>query len=317
MTSLTESIIQLRGSIGRGFNWQLFLQDNVTGSWWQMIWVAALTLYTAYYTVGQIQSLPITTILILVVWIVGIVLVAVGALRHQHTTVSRWLKNNLLSSVSNTLLTLLLSLVLVAAANGILQWAFISATFESPPPPPDLRPENGANWGVIWGARKLLLTGLLSPDESWRVWLSLGFIVVMWAVSFVSGRPNLKERLRIVRLVTNVLWLLSPIILYIFLAGVPDEAYSLSSAATGLAVLVAIYLLLWWQKVINFSPVTLGATALAWPILYTIWWGIGQSGVFSPINVDDWGGLLLTLIIASAVIVLSLPFGCAVGAWSA
>jgi len=61
--------------------------------------------------------------------------------------------------------------------------------------------------------------------------------------------------------------------------------------------------------VIDFDVKTLVATAVAWPLLYTIWWGIGKSGIFPLINVDDWGGLLLTLIIASSVIVLSLPLG--------
>ncbi|MCA9921033.1 MAG: amino acid ABC transporter permease [Anaerolineales bacterium] len=309
MTAITKSINQLRGSLERGFNWQLFLQDNITGSWLQMVWVAALALLTVYYTIQQMQSLPVTTIVVLVLWVVGVVLVAVGALRRKHTPISRWLKENLLSSVSNTLLTLFLSLVLVAAVNGILQWAVINATFDAARTAPEFQPENGATWGVIWGARKLLLTGLLAPGLSWRVWASLIFIIVMWAVSYISGRPNLKEPLRVVRLVTNILWLLSPVILYIFLAGVPDNPYNIGGVVTGAVVLLAIYGLLWWQKVISFTPVTLGATALAWPVLYTVWWAIGRTGIFAPINVDDWGGLLLTLIIASAVIVLSLPLG--------
>ena len=36
---------------------------------------------------------------------------------------------------------------------------------------------------------------------------------------------------------------------------------------------------------------------------------IGESRIFPPINVATWGGLLLTLIIASAVIILSFPIG--------
>jgi general L-amino acid transport system permease protein len=309
MTTITESFAELRGSIGRKINWQLFLQDNITGSWIQTVWILFFTLITVNYTIGQIQSLPLTTIIVLILWVIGIALVVVGELRLKHTAVSRWLKENLLTSVSNTLLTLFISLILVSAVNGILTWAFIHATFVSPPPAPALRPDNGANWGVIWGARKLLLTGLLAPTLSWRVWTALGFIVVMWLLSFISNRPSLKAKLRFVRLATNIFWLLSPIILYIFLAGVPDTDYDLLNALTGYAVLLVIYLLLWWQKVIQFSWKGVILTSAAWPVLYTIWWLIGKSGTFSPINVDDWGGLLLTLIIASAVIVLSLPFG--------
>jgi general L-amino acid transport system permease protein len=309
MTTITESITELQGSVSRRFNWQLFLQDNITGSWYQTLFVALFAFITASYTVRQFNTLPVTTIIILVAWIVGIVLVVAGELLRRHTRVSRWLKGNLLSSVSNTLLTLLLSLVLVAAANGILQWAFINATFDATRTAPEFQPDNGATWGVVWGARKLLLTGLLGPEHSWRVWTALVFIVAMWVVSYVSSRPSLRDSLRPVRLVTNVLWLLSPVILYIFLAGVPDAPYNAVTALTGLGVLLAIYNLFWWQRVINFNWLSLAVTAVAWPLLYTIWWAIGRSGVFPSLNVDDWGGLLLTLIIASSVIVLSLPLG--------
>ncbi len=309
MTTIAENIIQLRTSVGRGINWQLFLQDNITGSWYQMVIVGLLTLITAVYTVGQLNESPISTIIILVAWLVGITLVVFGELRHKHTALSRWLKNNLFSSVSNTLLTLLIALILIAAVMGMVQWGIINATFDAARTAPEFQPENGATWGVIWGARKLLLTGLLSPDLSWRAWLALGFIIVLWALTYITSRSALKERLRVVRRVINVFWLLSPVILYIFLAGIPDDSYNLRGVITGAVVLLAIYALLYWQKVINSSVTGLVGTAAAWPLFYTIWWAIGQSGALPAINVDDWGGLLLTLIIASSVILLSLPLG--------
>ena len=311
MTSLTDSITQWRGSIGRGINWQVFLLDNITGSWYQTVFVAVLALAGVFYTVRQFGNAPILTLVVLVLWLAGILMVVVGELRHHHTAVSRWLKNNLLSSVSNTLLTLLLTLLLVSAVVGVGQWAFVNATFDSTRTAPEFQPDDGATWGVVWGARKLLLTGLLAPDLSWRVWLALGFIIALWAVTFISGRSSLKKRLKNVRLATNVLWLLSPVILYIFLAGVPNTDYNVTGALTGVLVLIAIYALFWWQKVIKFDWLGLVGTAVAWPVLYTIWWLIGRSEVFSLINVDDWGGLLLTMIIAASVIVLSLPMGMA------
>jgi general L-amino acid transport system permease protein len=285
------------------------MQDNVTGSWFQTVWVVVLTLVTAFYVVGKVQELPILVTIILALWLVGVGMVVWGELSLNHSRVSRWLKNNLLSSLSNILLTLLIGVVIVVALNGIWQWGVVNATFDSDRTAPEFQPENGATWGVISGASKLLLTGLLSPDLSWRVWLALGFILALWVITYLSGRPKLKEGLRILRLVTNALWMLSPILLYIFLAGVPDKPYNIGAALTGAVFLAAVYLLLWWQKVIRFNWLSLVGTVAAWPILYAIWWGIGRSGILPPINVDDWGGLLLTLIIASSVIVLSLPLG--------
>ncbi|MFQ5433557.1 MAG: amino acid ABC transporter permease [Anaerolineae bacterium] len=309
MATIAESFTQLRSSVGRGFNLQIFLKDNITGSWYQAVIVAALALYTAFYVAGQYNQRPLTVFIVLVVWLVGILMVIVGELGHRHTTISRWLKNNLFSSVSNTILTLLLTLVLVNAVVGIWNWGYVNATFDSTRTAPEFQPDNGATWGVVWGARKLLLTGLLSPDLSWRPLLSLGFILALWALTYITGRPALKVSLRLVRLITNLFWLLSPVILYVFLAGIPEGPYNISGVIIGAVILVALYELLHLQKVISFNWTTLIITAAAWPILYTIWWAIGQSGAFSPINVDDWGGLLLTLIIASSVIVLSLPLG--------
>jgi len=309
MTTTTESMPKMREPVGRGFNWQLFLKDNITGSWYQTVLVSFLAFITAYFAIGQFKKLPVSTTIVLAAWLLGILMLGVGELRHRHTRISRWLKRNLLSSVSNTLLTLLVALVLASAANGIWQWGVVNATFDPTRTAPEYQPENGATWGVIFGARKLLATGLLEPALSWRVWLALGFILALWAVTYISSRPALRNKLRLVRSVSTGLWLLSPAILYIFLGGVPIAPFNLSGTFIGVALVLAVYMLLWWQKVISFDRIGLIGTLAAWPAVYTLWWAIGQSRVFPPINVDLWGGLMLTLIIASAVIVLSLPLG--------
>ncbi|MFQ5409922.1 MAG: amino acid ABC transporter permease [Anaerolineales bacterium] len=310
MTTVTASIARLRGSVGRGFNWQLFLQDNFTGSWYLAVWIVFLTLITASFSVGQYNKLPLTTLITLAAWLLGVLMVVVGELRHRHTAVSRWLKENLLSSVSNALLTLFLALALIAAANGIWRWAVVDANFNPAETAPEFQQvTKGATWGVIWGARKLLLTGLLEPENSWRVWLALIFIGALWAVSYIASRPSLRERMKPVGRATTVLWFLSPVILYMFLAGVPDDPYKLNVVLVGEFLVLGAYALLWWQRVIHFNWLSLAVSAVVWPALYSIWWAIGRSEILPPINVDNWGGLMLTLIIAASVIVLSLPIG--------
>ena len=309
MTTTTELTSETREYVGRGFNWRLFLQDNIIGSWYQTVWIVFLTFITAYSAFGQFRKSSLSTTIILALWLLGVLMVVVGELFRRHTGVSRWLKRNLLNSVSNTLITLLMVLLLVSVGNGLWQWGVVNATFDPTRTAPEFQPDNGATWGVIIGARKLLATGLLEPQLSWRVWLALGFILVLWAVTYIGGRPNLRDKLLLVRRGTSALWLLSPVILYIFMAGVPDAPYNPSRALIGAALVLAVYLLLWWQRVITFSWSGLIGTIALWPVLYSIWWAIGISGIFSPINVDLWGGMMLTLIIASAVIVLSLPLG--------
>jgi ABC-type amino acid transport system permease subunit len=300
----------------------LWLEDNITGSWFQTAGVALLLLITAFYTIGQLGSLPVSTIIIVVTWLIGILLVAVGKLLHKPTGISRWLKTNLLSSASNTLMTLVVVLVIVAALNGAWTWGVTKASFDPFKTAPEDRGE-GATWGVLSyprgeegvdsnyrpGGMKLMTTGRMKPDDIGRVWLSLVFILGLWLATYISGRPRLKEQLKIVRRVTSVLWLFSPVLLYIFLAGIPEGDFGLQTAIIGAAIALAVYALLWWQRVIAFSVINLVITVALWPLFYTIWWGIGQSGVFPPINVDDWGGFMLTIIIASSVIILSLPLG--------
>ena len=209
------------------------------------------------------------------------------------------------------MLTLFILLLIASALNGIWQWAVVNANFDPENTAPEFRSEDGATWGVISGANKLLMTGLMPPELSWRVWLALGFILAMWALSYITSRPKLKENLKKIRFVVNAFWLLSPVILYIFLAGVPARAYNIGLVLTGEIVVLGIYLFFWWQKVIQFNWVNFISTAVGWPLFYTIWWAIGMSGVFAEINVDKWGGLMLTLIIASSVIMLSLPLAMA------
>ncbi|MBC8334339.1 MAG: amino acid ABC transporter permease [Anaerolineales bacterium] len=306
---MTESITQIQEPVGKRFNWEIFLQDNITGSWFQAIWVLLLTIFTISYAISQFDNLPLSTGIILGGWVIGIFMVVRGELSLKHSRLSRWLKNNLISSISNTILTLLIILVIAFSINSIWQWAVVNANFNPLETTPEFRTEEGATWGVIFGARKLLMTGLMAPEDSWRVWIALGFILVMWVLTLVSGRPKLKEKLKALRTVVNTVWLLSPAILYLFLAGAPNNPYNIKLMLIAEVGILAIYLLLWWQKVVQFYWRSFIITALGWPLLYTIWSTIGTSEFFPPINVDTWGGLLLTMIIASAVIVLSLPLG--------
>jgi len=308
MTEITNTTTRLQDNI-RDYNWQFFLLDNITGSWYQTVWIAILTLVTAAFAVTQFYKMPTATVVIFAAWAIGTIMVVVGTLFHRHTKVSRWLKNNLISSVSNTVLSLLLMLVLGMAARGIALWGFINANFNPAETAPEFQSQAYATWGVIWGARKLLMTGRMAPEDSPRVWMALWFILGMWALTYITGRPALRDKLQRVRQGIMGLWILSPVILYVFLAGIPNAPYNIVSALSGLVFTTAIYALFWSQKITRFSWLNLISAAAAWPLAYTIWWAIGRSGILPPINVDTWGGLMLSLIVASSVVVLSMPIG--------
>jgi general L-amino acid transport system permease protein len=312
MATTTGSFTErFQESVGRRFNWHYFVQDNITGSWLLTVWVVILALATLALTIRQLNVLPTATIIILLVWFISLLVAAAEGLHIRHSRIGRWLKTNLLSSVSNALLTLFLLLVIAVILDSIWQWAVVNATFSPALTEPTVRSHDGANWGVIIGAWDLLMYGRFPREELGRVWIVVGFFVVMAAISFAANKTGLWERIKPLRQILTALWVLSPVVVYIFLAGVPAGDINIVTLIVGEVLLLGIFALLWWQRVIKFSWLTFIGWAIVWPVSYIAWRILGNAGLFPPINVSLWGGLLLTLIIASAVIILSFPLGMA------
>jgi general L-amino acid transport system permease protein len=314
MAAFTESLTRIRSSVEQRFNWNYFLQDNITGSLWLTVWVLFLALVTTFYTIRQLEVAPLSTIIILVAVGVGLALAVANGLFQYHTRVGEWLRLNLLSSVSNVLLTILLLLLLVAAFRGAWQYAVVNATFDPDLTAPAVRgPADGATWGVLIGARNLLAYGRLERASIPRVNQAFYLLLALSAITFAANKTGLWRRNDLLRRILTYIWLASPIILFIFLNGVPyvpgSPLIDVGTLLIGTVVLLAIYGLLFWQRVIKFSVVSLVGAAAAWPIAYLLWRLIGRSPLFPAISPDSWGGLLLTLIVATSVIILSFPFG--------
>ena len=312
MATITESLTErFQETVERRFNWSYWVQDNVTGTRLRTVWVIILALATVGLTIRQAGQYPAATVVTLAFWLIGILLTAAEGLAIRHTRVGRWLKANLLSSVSNALLTLFLLLVLFALVDSIWQWAVVNATFDPALTEPQYRNPDGATWGVIISAWDLLMVGQFPREEIGRTQAAVIFFVVLGIVSFVANKTGIWERVKPVGRLLTALWVLSPIIVYILLAGVSAEGPLLNPTTLiiGEVLVLGTFALLWWQRVIRFSWPTLIGWALAWPVFYVAWRLIGQSELFPPINPALWGGLLLTLVIASAVILLSFPLG--------
>lgn len=323
MAAIAESITQIRSSVSQRFNWRYFVQDNLTSSWILTLWVIFLASVTLLFTISQIRVEPLVTTLILVAWFAGIVLVIAGALFQLRSTIADWLHRNLLSSISNTLLTLFLLLALASFIRGAWDYAVVNATFDPALTAPDVRTNSGATWGFLapasydpnvqGGARDLLYFGRLDRQFVPRVQAGVYIILALAVVSFAANRIGWWKRFKPLRQALIYLWLLSPVALFVLLNGVAyEEGSDLIDPATlvkGVGFLLALYGLLWWQSVIKYSLSSLIITAVVWPVVYVVWRLIAQSGKYPPINVDTWGGLMLTLIVATSVILLSFPLG--------
>lgn len=299
-----------RGTFSKSFNWTYFVQDNFTGSTALMIWVTILALVTIAVTVLQLIAAPQRAGAIITLWALSVFATVIGELFTLHIPPTRWLKKNMYNSVSNTLVTLLLGLLIGQVASQLWNWGYVNATFDPAFTAPDVRAE-GASWGVIWAARKLLLTGPLEPVHTWRVLLFVGLYLGLWILTLIVTRPAIKRTVPFLGKAINLLWLLSPVASYIFLAGVSyqEPFIDLNTLVGGVVVTLIVMGLLWSFKVIQLNPISILLWVAAWPVAYLGWRLIGETGLFPPIDVDRWGGLLLTMIFAIFVNVLSFPAG--------
>jgi len=313
MAAKTEPISTRSLPAWTTFNLNRFIRDHVTATWYLPLWLIFLALITVNTTRQQFSAAPNSTVIVIIAWIVSLMSVIVGELQHKHTKVSRWLHNSLFSSITNSLLTLFLLLALLAGLRGFWEYAVVNATFDPALTAPEFRtPETGASWGVIWGARKLLMTGTLEVEHLWRVWASLWFVVGLSAISFFAYRPPL-DRIKPLRSTITTIWLLSPLIFFILLTGLEFDAsapfLSIQTLLTREVLVLAIFGLLYWQRVVRFRWQSFAIWAFAWPVLYVIWRLIARTELFPIINVEKWGGFLFTMIISVFAIVASFPLG--------
>jgi ABC-type amino acid transport system permease subunit len=110
-----------------------FVAEQITRSWILTLWVILLTIFTLSVFVNRIQEVPVSTTVVLIVWLVTVALVAVNELRHRHNALSLWLKNNMYNNITNTQISVLIVLGLIAAAIGFYNYAWVNASFLSVP----------------------------------------------------------------------------------------------------------------------------------------------------------------------------------------
>lgn len=318
MTAITQSIAQLKESVGKRFRWDYFIQDNVTSSVGLTIWVVLLGLTTLFYTINQLGAATLPTIIILIAWSVMLALAIASGLLQRHTKAGDWLGSNLVDSVSNALLTLFLMLLLFSAFRGAWSYAVTNATFDPALTAPDVRTKDGATWGWLasseaGGARNLLFYGRLDRQFVPRVNASAFIVFILSIVTFAANRTGLWERNNLLRQGLTYLWVASPVILFILLNGVAYKEGSpfiaIGTLIGGIVISLALYGLLFSQKVVSGDTVGWIVAGVAWPIAYVLWRVLARSEIFPAINVDTWGGLMMTMIVATAVILLSFPLG--------
>lgn len=242
-----QSVVRGQGEIR--FNWEQFVRDNITRSPWLMLWLIILAYVTVRVVAGQLTAAPLLTTVIVVAWAASVGLTALNEVRHRHTRQTQWLRNNLYSSFSNALVTLLLALLIIAAVRGFIGWAFVRASFFTDPEVAAqtlAQHENpGANWGAVIDNFDNLMIFRFPREETWRIYALIAWNVLLLIPSTIFYREQYR-RSRPRRMLT-ILWLLTPLVAFFLLYGIgsggplPVLDPSIAWGGLLLTVIVAVF----------------------------------------------------------------------------
>lgn len=247
MTTLENIQSLVRSDRQVEFNLGQYIRENVTSSAWRMLWLLILSYIALQVVITQFGAPPLTegylgpqgslsfgaqavsgilnpvmnTIVIVILWAVTVFMTAVNDVTKQHTTMTLWLKNNLYNSITNVLLSLILTLVILGALRGFMGWAFVRASWTTNPDLAkatlDLWTDPGANWGAVIANLDTMFIFRFPRNQLYRLWMALLLPIALGIPSFFIYRERYRKHP--LRRVMTILWLLSPVMWFILLRG--------------------------------------------------------------------------------------------------
>jgi general L-amino acid transport system permease protein len=192
-----------------------------------------------------------------------------------------WLRKNLFSGPVSSLITVLIGGLLVLLAVTVAQWAI-----------------SEARWDVITRNMRLFLIGQYPPDLAWRIWLSL--LILSGLAGLSAGAFGRTTRALAISLSAFQAML----------------AALLAVSSVGPLIVIGMVLnaaLVWAGLVIGLRRlVPRRALRIGWlvslPVIFVLLNGFPGTPLAS-VSSNLWGGLLLTVLLATVGILLSFPLG--------
>jgi ABC-type amino acid transport system permease subunit len=300
-----------------------FVAEQITHSWLLTAWLILLTWITVRVTLAQWQAAPLSTALIVAVWLLTLAMAVTGELTHAHSPISLWLKNSLYNSITNVQITLILMLLILAGLRAFYLYAWVNASFSTDPALVNELNLQGAKWGAVLANMRNFLVFRFPRAETWRIWTLLAIFLGLAVPSVILFRERFRTY-RFTRRLLTILWLLTPLAGYVLLYGVGtvfalQQGHYALFIATPIVVAASLTMNRWLPvREREAVGITILRNVIALTgmllVLFSIF-GVARlilaaSGLFPVINVDvAWGGLMLTLIIAAFAIVVSFPMG--------
>ena len=226
-----------------------------------------------------------------------------------------WLRTNLFGSWVSTAVTLALLYIIVRVLFSFVEWAFVNAIWHVPYSATGIAQTavcqdakgTGACWAVIADKYRLILFGRFPYDEQWRPAIVVMLFVALFALSTIKAvwRKGID----------------SPIVRYIAMSGAGlillDNASGLldTIAEVGFGVHLPLpFGLLFLLNTIGKCALVFGLLLL-WPAI-GVWIGtLAIIGILmfggilglTAVPVDYWGGLPITLILATFGLAFAFP----------
>ncbi len=239
-----------------------------------------------------------------------------------------WMRENLFSSVLNTILTLIGIALALLIFPPLIRFLFIDAVWTGENREACLGPDVGACWPFIHAKFGQLIYGFYPSAERWRPNLVFALGAILLVPLLIPSAP-------MKRLNSLLFFVIYPIIAYVLLTGGNIDAsafllerFGLISPLTGNASIGGVNLTFWVDFVLT--------AVLIAAIIGAIIAGLGGAGLAAArttlicfaafgvlvmawdidfgldyVETRQWGGLLVTLVIGVTGIVTSLPLGIA------
>ena len=192
-----------------------------------------------------------------------------------------WLRTNLFSGPVSSLMTVVIGGLLLAFAIAVGQWAI-----------------SEARWDVVTRNLRLFLIGQYAADQAWRIWLSLAILSGLTGLSAgVFGRTSraLAIALSAFQALIAGLMALSPVGPLIVIGMVLNAALVWAGLVAGM------------RRAVPRRGLVI-AWLISMPVTFLLLNGLPGTPL-PTVSSNLWGGLLLTVLLATVGIILSFPLG--------
>lgn len=197
----------------------------------------------------------------------------------------QWLKKNLFSSWFNTLLTIASAAVIVLAVGGLMRWIVFQA-----------------DWNPVVENLRLYAVGPYPQSEMWRVWLIVTMVSVLMGASAGRWRGTVLTFARALGIAYLVLAVAPVSLEYLPLAS--RLRLLVNPLAIGLGYLAG------WKLPFKSRWIVVGWAGSFVSTLILLG-GLRNAAVLPYVESGQWGGLMLTFLLAIVGIVASFPIGVA------